>query len=179
MTAVRTGRLVLSTSIFLGLSACAEPSDVEDLTPPPGFVPPPATAPEKIPLSTDRPRFGLGFFPVERNPDGKSWRWMGRRGEVVLPISGGRHRLRVTGWVPIELLQKPPTIRLTLGTNVLDSFVIPGATLDKELLVDDPRDPSNLALLVIETDRTVRPPNDPRELGVLIEQIVWERVSAK
>jgi hypothetical protein len=178
MIASRTGRFVLlSTTIVLALSGCADRSDSADLTPPPGFVAPPATAPEKVPLSSDRPRFGLGFFPVERDPDSRSWRWMGRRGEVVLPISGGRHRLRVIGWVPIDLLGKPPSIRLTLGTTVLDSFELQGQRLEKEWVVDDPHDPSNLALLVIETDATVRPSNDPRDLGVSIERIVWDRLA--
>jgi hypothetical protein len=78
------------------------------------------------------------------------------------------------GWVPLDLLQKAPALRITLGKTLVDAFVLAGPTLDREYEVDDPRDPSNAALLVIETDATARPPNDPRDLGVAIERVIWE-----
>src|SRR5688500_2683054 len=62
---IMTRMALLSFScIALLASSCADRSQEQDLKPPPGFVPPPASPPKKLPLGP-RIRHGEGFYPTE------------------------------------------------------------------------------------------------------------------
>ena len=147
--------------------------DDEDLQPPPGFVPPPVRALAPIPLH-ERLGFVRGFWPLEFGPAGKTWHWMGSHGEIQLQNNHRQQRLRLLGWLPLEFLTTPPTVRITLGDHVVDTFVGSAYVLDREYLVE----PGWLGdgptvTLAIDTSATIRAPGDTRELGVSIESVTW------
>jgi hypothetical protein len=168
----RMGLLSCSCVAMLALS-CVDRSQEQDLKPPRGFVPPPASPPKKLPLGP-RTRYGEGFYPTESNAGGR-WSWIGRRGELQIAPENGRPRLRVSGFFPSELAHTPPTIRISFEDRLLDTFVGDKGEFDKtytvppELLTDRP-----WTRVVIETSATTRAPGDARDLGVGVRTVEWE-----
>lgn len=146
-----------------------------DLQPPAGFTPPPVRPLQANPPGSGKLGFGQGFFPIEVGSEGETWRWMQERGEIRLPNRGGRCRLRITGWVPLEFLTEPPTIRISLQNHLVDSFRQTQRPLDRqylfaaELLGSQPS-----VLLVLETSHTGQAPRDARDLGLSIETLSWD-----
>lgn len=146
-----------------------------DLQPPAGFTPPPLRPLQVNPPGSGRLGFGQGFYPVEVGPKGETWRWMRERGEVRLPQRGARCRLHITGWIPLEFLTEPPTIRISLQGHLIDSFRQTERALDRQYQVDPDllgQQPS--LLLVLETSHTAQAPRDPRDLGISIEKLSWD-----
>lgn len=168
---------VVIRAIVLGMAliavSCADPQDA-DLQPPPGFVPPPLRPLKKGPLH-DRLVFGQGFSPMEWGTDARTWHWMGAHGEIRLQNNARLRKLRIVGWFPLEFLKEPPTIRISLGDHLLDTFVARDRTLRKEYSVGaDLLGSAPSTRLIIETSATARAPGDTRDLGVSIEQVGWQ-----
>jgi hypothetical protein len=156
-----------------GSLSCAASGNDEDLKPPPDFVPPPVVALRTNPVGPARLGFREGFYPPEFG-DGRTWRWMGSRGEVRLSNDGSARRLRIAGWIPTELLKESPTIRISMGGRAIGSFVESKSEFEWRYVV--PPDVLGMApsvTLVIETSRTVQAPGDPRDLGISIERVDW------
>ena len=156
-------------------TACGGAGGDVDLKPPPGFVPPPVRPLQRVPVH-GRLGFGRGFWPLELGADGKTWRWMAGRGEIRLRNDHRQRqrRLRILGWVPLEFLKGAPTIRITLESHLLDTFVASARTLNRGYLIKPELfGDASSALLVIETSATVRAPGDTRDLGVSIEGVQW------
>jgi hypothetical protein len=121
--------------------------------------------------------FGRGFYPREVGLDGHSWRWMTNRGEVRMRNEASSDgKLRVAGSVPIEFMPSLPTIRITLENHLIDSFVPTRREFSKEYAVSpELLDSAPWVLLVVETNRVVHAPGDPRDLGVLIDELSFHR----
>jgi hypothetical protein len=81
--------LLLCASGAVALSCAASSSD-EDLKPPADFVAPPVVPLRTNPAGPERLGFGEGFYPPEVGK-GRTWRWMGSRGEVRLSSDGSAH----------------------------------------------------------------------------------------
>src|SRR5262249_54375980 len=149
--------------------------------PPPGFSPPPVQIPRKVPLRAERVDFGKGFSSLERD-HGNVWRWMGARGEVRLgrrivaaeESSARPYRLRITGFLARDHMQRAPNVRVTLADRVLGTFSPNGNNFDQAWTV--PADLVHLAAnapLVIETDSVVHLAGDERDLGLAISVVDW------
>lgn len=159
----------------LALVSCGARNDEADLQPPPGYAPPPYRPVQKAPPRSERIIFGEGFYPLESSASGMTWRWMGRRGVVALP--GGHQRgkrLRIRGWVPVELMTGVPTLRITLDDHPLDLFVPAGRDFSRDYLIPgDLRAAGATTKLSIETSAPARTSSDTRELGVSITALDW------
>jgi hypothetical protein len=167
--------LVHSVALGMALTAvsCTDPRGT-DLQPPADFVPPPRLPLKKAPLHS-RLVFGQGFFPMEWGTDGKTWHWMGAHGEIRLENDSRPRTLRIIGWLPLEFLKDPPTIRIALEDHLLGTFVARDRTLRKEYSIEpDILGAAPSARLIIETSATARAPGDTRDLGVSIEQVGWQ-----
>lgn len=170
-------RLAVLGAVWLGGAAtlqmsCAGAGADTDLQPPPGYVPP-AVHPLQEASPDRQLRFLHGFWPLEL-AEGKTWRWMEDRGEIRLPNRHKRQRLRIVGWLPLEFLERPPTIQITLGKHLLDRFLGAERQLNREYLVDpELLGEAASTVLVIETSTTAVVPGDTRDLGVSIEAIEW------
>jgi hypothetical protein len=176
----RTGGGGLLAAIFFAVMVLAPGGCVrdegrhQDLKPPPGFVPPPLRPLHNGPRDGGL-GFGRGFFAVEWGADGKTWHWMGARGEIRLPNDQRPHTLRISGWFPLEFLGAPPAIRILLEDQVLDSFSARDRALKREYLVRQEQLGAGPAVrLVLETSATARAPGDPRALGIAIEEVGWQ-----
>jgi hypothetical protein len=148
--------------------------DRQDLKPPPGFAPPPLRPLHNGPRGGGL-GFSQGFFPVEWGSDGKTWHWMGARGEIRLPNNGRPHTLRIAGWFPLEFLAAPPTIRIMIEGALLDTFVARERTLKRTYPIGEAQLGSGPATrVVLETSATANVPGDPRALGISIEEVGWQ-----
>lgn len=170
-------RLLLSLGVLGAASLSCEASrNDEDLTPPPGFVPPPVVSLRTNPAGLARRGFRDGFYPEEFG-EGRRWRWMGARGEVRLSNDGAARQLRIGGWLPTEYMSDKPTIRISLGAHTLGQFVENAREFEWKYVVGpDLLGPAPAVTLVIETSETVKAPGDPRDLGVSIDRLDWEPV---
>ncbi len=172
-------RSAILLALALGVSpgACVSSvgsRDDEDLKPPQGFVPPLVRPLRTNPAGSDRLGYGEGFYLPEVGA-GRTWRWMGSRGQVRLLDDGTARKLRITGWLPLEFMKEPPTIRISVGGHAIDTFIPGKRDFDWEYLIR----PQLLGsapwvLLAIETNQTVHAPGDSRNLGVAIERVDWE-----
>jgi hypothetical protein len=153
--------------------SCTAGGDDADLKPPLGYIAPAVHPLLRGPIY-GRQGFGRGFWPMEFAA-GKTWRWMADRGEIRLPKRPTRQSLRIVGWLPLEFLEGPPTIQITLDNHQLDRFVAADRVLDRDYRVNPAEwgDVSS-AVLLIETSATARVSGDTRDLGVAIEAIKWE-----
>jgi hypothetical protein len=104
------------------------------------------------------------------------WRWMGRRGVVMLPRLRDRARLRLRFYVPLDALHAEPTVTVSLNGAVLDRYHAVTKEVERSYDVI-PRDQAPNEL-VIETDRIVNPAAehlnaDARDLGLRLETYDW------
>jgi len=95
---------------------------------------------------------------------------MGARGAIELPPARHAH-LSISFYVPLDVLKTPPNIevRLNGATIARVHAATPDVSIERD--VDARADAPNE--LVIETDRAVKPPNDPRVLGLRLNGLEW------
>lgn len=113
------------------------------------------------------------------DPEGSgtaAWRWMGKRGRVLLPPLSGRASLSLRIYVPLDVMRVPPNIDIRLNGVKLDTIHATDANEQRTYAVTARGDAPNE--LVIETDRVVNPAkehivNDARDLGVRVSDIEW------
>lgn len=108
--------------------------------------------------------FGDGWYGEEGTPQ-QTWRWMGRQGNISLPSIDGPARLELSLEVP-RLEQQ--TITVQLDGRVLERFTPKSLTETHAYQLSGEHH-----ALTLSTDRTVRPPNDPRDLGIRLNRLVW------
>jgi hypothetical protein len=159
----------------LASASCRARNDDADLLPPAGSALPPYRPLQKAPPRSERVVFGPGFYPLESSASGSTWRWMGRRGVVTLPSGDHRDkRLRIQGWVPIELMTGAPTLGIALDDHPLDRFVPQGREFSRDYLITaELRGRAASVQLSIETSSPAHTPSDTRELGVSITALDW------
>jgi hypothetical protein len=158
------------------LTAACRHDDDRDLLPPPGYA-----LPGFVSLSGDgEAQFTSGWHQLESDAAGQSWRWMSKRGEIQLHNQGSEMKLRIGGWAPTELLSTAPTMRVSINGHELESFTAPKGHFMKTWTV--PRasqKESEKSVLLIETSIAAKPPEDNRELGYALTQLVWEPRATK
>ena len=96
---------------------------------------------------------------------------MGRRSVTRLAPLSGRGTLRAKLYVPLDGLAKPPVITVAFNGAVLDRFTANTADIDKRWTVNSRQGQPND--LIIETDDVVKPPGDPRDLGLQLQALTW------
>lgn len=113
------------------------------------------------------------------DPEGSgtsAWRWMGKRGRVMLPPIAGRASLGLRMYVPLDVMHAAPNIEIRLNGVKVDTVHATEANIERTYAVTARGDAPNE--LVIETDRVVNPAkehliNDARDLGVRVSDIEW------
>jgi len=110
-----------------------------------------------------------GGWYDEEGSDGARWRWMGARSVTELPPAPRAHLL-LSLYVPRDLVGSPNIeVRLNGATIARVQATTPNIDIERD--VDARGDAANE--LVIETDRAVKPPNDPRVLGLRLNALEW------
>lgn len=158
--------------VLLSTPACRRDDD-RDLLPPVGSSLQTPTTVE----NDSEIKFVSGWYDVETGDKGQTWRWMGKRGELRLRNQAGNMKLRLRGWAPVELLKAVPSLRLTLNGRELENFTAPAGHFTKEYMVTrEQQRTEEFSTLVLESSLTAKPPNDTRELGYSLTNVVWEPV---
>jgi hypothetical protein len=119
---------------------------------------------------TQRASMTSGWYDEEGGSDGARWRWMGSRAVVVLPPAKRAHLL-LSLYAPLDALPAAPNVVVTLNGAPIARVraAKPGIDIDVDVV---PRAGASNEL-VIETDQTVKPPNDPRVLGLRLNDLQW------
>lgn len=118
---------------------------------------------------TQRAAMGSGWYDEEGSGNVR-WRWMGARGVIELPPARRAHLL-LSFYVPLDVLRAQPNVEVRLNGATIARAHATTPNLDIERDVDARADATNE--LVIETDRAVKPVNDPRALGLRLNRLEW------
>ncbi len=118
-----------------------------------------------------RPRFVSGWYGPE-TMEADEWRWMNGRSVTVLPPARGKTMLRIHFGVPAETMPKNPRITVKLNGRVVDQLLTHDGYVERDYRVQPaPRNLPNV--LELSIDRTVRPRDDTRELGLRLRFLGW------
>jgi hypothetical protein len=129
--------------------------------------------------STREVFFDAGWFALERDPKtgthGDCWRWQGHSSLTRLRSHDVPMHLKLTGWVPYDVIVSPPAMMIRVnGTRAL-AFLAPPGRFTKDLLVSPGMQRGrDYVDLVIETSTTGTPKADDRSLGYALSELVWE-----
>jgi hypothetical protein len=110
------------------------------------------------------PRFTEGWYPPELTGIDE-YRWMGRRGVVMLPPAAGESVLRLDIAVPNEILDRKPVITVKMNGAIVDRVPMTTETADREWRIVPAAGgaPNTLELTI---DQAYKGGDDPRELGI-------------
>jgi hypothetical protein len=163
---------VLVATPLCGLAAaCHSPEDDADLLPPSGVSL--APAPPITSSSLGPVRFRAGWYQMESNAT-ESWRWMAATGEIELPRAREPAELTIAGWAPVELVEGPLRLRISIDGRLLDDFAAPtGRFVRNYQVAPAPEEGHPRPVLRIETSTTGKAPKDPRALGFALVELAW------
>jgi hypothetical protein len=125
-------------------------------------------------------RFGAGFEPAERDPNGVTFRWMGTSGILTIAEAGQRRpRLRFEAGATSLAVERMLTIRL--GETVLFDGVVPAGSRFVQVSFEIPAG-EGAAELVADVTPPAQPaadvnPADPRTLAISLANVRLTRVS--
>lgn len=122
--------------------------------------------------------FGDGWFRMENHPfgdaRGHAWRWMARTAVVQIRTGRVEGKLKMEGWVPDDVLGSRPVITFTVDGVLLASIVAMGREWRLEETVPASMQRRDWIDVTLATSAVASPPNDARELGVALTNVVWE-----
>jgi hypothetical protein len=120
-------------------------------------------------------QFGEGFYLPEGTGT-NVFRWMGKEGHVLLPPMAGSGRLTMKFAVPVDVVQPPPTIEVSMNGTLVERFIGADAIMQKSWIIPSGADGMN-DLRIVTSDAPVPAKffggNDTRELGLRVEKISW------
>jgi hypothetical protein len=171
----RSALMIIAAGAALEGSACMSAPASSDLQPSAGFAPPAIRPLQRNPPGVGRLGFGKGFYPLEVGQKGDTWRWMGPSGEVRLRNAHARTTLSIVGRVPLEFTKQAPTIRISVNGHLLAAFVQAEREFSwRHTVAAEWLGPAPSVPLLIEADRTGRAPGDYRDLGVCVQDLIWD-----
>ncbi|MFN0120967.1 MAG: hypothetical protein ACKV2V_10730 [Blastocatellia bacterium] len=174
-TAFRFSMLLSLTALFLLSNACrlvsSQADDDRDLLPPAGYNLRSSVSLENTPDL----KFTTGWHDTEADTTGQRWRWMARRSETQLRNRGADMKLRIEGWTPTQLLQAPPTLRVSLNGKELERFPTPTGGFTKSWDVPIAlQGTGETSTLVMEISDVAPVPNETRELAFSLNNLIWK-----
>lgn len=123
--------------------------------------------------------YGAGFYPVEKNENGSTWRWMEGEGHIALKNSGHDMVLTINGRTP-EQLPQLPTVTITLNGEPLDQLPASRAVNKRYEITAARLGSRTTSDVTIATTATLIPsesqPGNPdqRRLGFVLDNLTWE-----
>jgi len=116
-------------------------------------------------------QFGDGWYLPERNGI-EEWRWMGHRSTTTLPPATGLTKLRLLWDTAGEIVPMKPVVTIRLNGVVLDRFTAASAHFQHDYKVQPmPNGAPNT--LELETTKTLKSGDDPRDLGLQVRYLSW------
>ncbi len=120
---------------------------------------------------TRLPQFGDGWYTPERNGIDE-WRWTGSHAVTTLPPATGLTKLRLLWDTAGELVPMKPVITIKLNGVVLDHFTATSAHFEHDYKVQ-PASDNQPNILELETTKTIKSGDDPRDLGLQVRYLSW------
>jgi hypothetical protein len=124
--------------------------------------------------ATDLAVYASGWYAPESDA-GSAWRWMGRRGVVLLEPIGGPASLTVVASVPSQLIGAA-TMTIRFNGAVVDRVLVTRETVARTMNLTAKSGAFNE--VEISTDHVINPQherisNDGRDLGLRLESMTW------
>ncbi|HEX8154986.1 MAG TPA: hypothetical protein VF698_17770, partial [Thermoanaerobaculia bacterium] len=118
----------------------------------------------------DRGEFGQGWYA--RESEGiDEWRWMSGRGIVTLPPLREPALLRMHFALPVEVFAQQPEVTVLLNGRVVERWRPDGGLVTRDWhVVANPSAPN---ILEMRINRTHRPADDARDLGLKLQFLAW------
>jgi hypothetical protein len=119
-------------------------------------------------------RFADGWYQDEWDESrDHAWRWMRKSSTTLLPPIGSQGVLRLVFHLPLDALPRPMKIIVMWNGALIEQTVSDQLDNDRRyLLASRTGVPNELRILV---DQTARANGDPRELGLELLAVSWER----
>lgn len=117
-------------------------------------------------LETYTNQLGEGWWQIE---DGA--RWSARRASLRMRVPEGAEEIQITGFAPAAALAAGPVeVAVRVDGRPAGSFRVgaPDVRFEKTLALP-PDLPSGYVTVELECSRTMQPPGDPRELGMIFQ----------
>jgi hypothetical protein len=128
--------------------------------------------------ASDLAVYASGWYGLESD-EARAWRWMGRRGVVLLEPIGGPARLTVVVSVPSQFIGSS-TMTIRFNGAVVDRVLASRETTERVLDLTSKKNAFNE--VEISTDHIINPQRenisgDPRDLGLRLESMTWSSLS--
>lgn len=119
-------------------------------------------------------RFGDGWYQDEfdANRD-HAWRWMRGTSTAFLPTIPSNGVLHLRFHVPLDAEPRPPAMTITWNGQVIDRRTCDKADFEVQFLLPSRNGTANECR--ITTDEVATAPGDPRQFGLQLSAVTWER----
>src|SRR5262249_35104460 len=126
-----------------------------------------------IPMNT-MIRFGEGWYQDEYDhARTHAWRWMGQSSTTLFPPIGSNGILRLRFQLPLDSLPRPPKVTIVWNGTVIEESFCRDLNNNRQYVVTSrTAEPNECRIFV---DETARATGDPRELGLGLFGVSWER----
>lgn len=121
-------------------------------------------------------RFERGWYDWEGD-SGTHWRWMqGQSLTKLPPLVHDRGQLHIRLHAPIDVTKALPAISILWNGALVDRFRATKGDYDLRYVLTTRKDAPNE--LVLATDQTITPNDDPRILGLSLQELTWSEQTA-
>jgi len=101
------------------------------------------------------------------------WRWMRGSSVTFFPPIGSDGVLKLNFYVPLDALLHPPTLRMSWNGQLIDQLICSQSTNERRYVLPSRKDGPNECRIVV--DEVAHGKGDPRELGLKLLDVTWER----
>ena len=119
-------------------------------------------------------RFGEGWYQDEYDlKRTRAWRWMRESSMTLLPPIGSSGLLRLRFHLPLDALPRPAKLTIIWNGTVIEQSICKDLESERRYVVASrSNEPNECRILV---DETARAKGDPRQLGLELVGVSWER----
>jgi len=119
-------------------------------------------------------RFGEGWYQDENDPGRtRAWRWMRESSTTLFPPIGSNGVLRLRFHLPLDALPRPAKLTIIWNGTVIEQSFCKDLDNDRQFVVTSRTDAPNECHIFV--DETAHARGDPRDLGLELYGVSWER----
>jgi len=119
-------------------------------------------------------RFGDGWYQDEWDAQRtRAWRWMRESSTTLFPPIGSKGVLRLRFHLPLDALPRPAKLTIIWNGAVIEQSICKDLDNDRQYIVTSRTDAPNECRIFV--DETARAKGDPREFGLQLVGVSWER----
>jgi hypothetical protein len=119
-------------------------------------------------------RFADGWYQDEYDASrDHAWRWMRGASTAYFPALPANGVLAMRIHLPLDAVPRPPTITIIWNGHQIDRRTCDKSDIELRYLLPSRHDSANEC--TITTDETATPAADPRQFGMQLSTVSWER----